>query len=194
MKCTPCKKKVGRATWRFIFANAVCFPAKADMHRRKTQAAIINSLSLTYPCCDCKKDFMMFTKKRVPLFETQESFIEWAIDLHEEVCFKLQKRPSEEYYDEYGNILISCNDLGTYTWDLLFLYGNVFPDKPDATEIKTIYDFLVALAEGYPCGKCQPDLELFVYKYPPMFHSKTDFIDWIENLYENVLEKKPVDK
>ena len=108
----------GPPAWRFLHLITFQYPENPSDKDKKNYYIFFNSLKDVLPCPNCREHYSNHFKKHPIQLESRKEFIEWLIDIHNEVNLMLGKKTYsyDEVYELYDDIN-SSNDNDTYDND-----------------------------------------------------------------------------
>ena len=108
----------GPPAWRFLHLITYQYPENPSDKDKKNYYIFFNSLKDVLPCPNCREHYSNHFKKHPIQLESRKEFIEWLIDIHNEVNLMLGKKTYsyDEAYELYDDIN-SSNDNDTYDND-----------------------------------------------------------------------------
>uniref|UniRef100_A0A6T6F8I9 Sulfhydryl oxidase n=1 Tax=Craspedostauros australis TaxID=1486917 RepID=A0A6T6F8I9_9STRA len=84
---------------------------------------------------------------------------------------------------------VRSSELGHSSWNLLHTMTAWYPDAPSSTQQTKMKQFLVGLAEFYPCTWCAADFQKNIEEHPPKVESRKELCQWMCEQHNLVNEK-----
>jgi hypothetical protein len=90
----------GPGLWTFIHTIAYAFPEMATAKDREESTAFLYTLRNVIPCPGCQEEYSKYISVNPPDLITKDRFIDWTIELHNDVNGRLNKKiRSREWVD-----------------------------------------------------------------------------------------------